>query len=57
MFFFRKLQNYWVSIPAKYLFSDTTWIDSWKSNRMSEKNIENITQPDSNLDTNIVATA
>ena len=27
----------------------TTWIDSWKSNGMSEENIENITKSDINL--------
>ena len=45
-------QNYLVFIPAKkYIkyFSGTTWIDSWKSNRMSEENIENITKSDSNF--------
>ena len=45
-------QNYLVLIPAeKYIkyFSGTTWIDSWKSNGMSEENIENITKSDSNF--------
>ena len=48
-------QNYLVFIPAKkYIkyFSGTTRIDSWKSNGMSEKNIENIeniTKSDSNF--------
>ena len=45
-------QNYLVSIPAKkYIkyFSDTTQIDSWKSNGISEENIENITKSDSNI--------
>ena len=40
-------QNYLVFIPAKkYIryFGDTTWIDSWKPNGMSEENIENITK-------------
>ena len=40
-------QNYLVFIPAaKYVkyFSGTTRIDSWKSNGVSEKNIENITK-------------
>ena len=40
-------QNYLVFIPArKYIkyFSGTTWTDSWKSNGMSEGNIENITK-------------
>ena len=39
-------QNYLVFIPAKkYIkyFSGTTWIESWKSNRISEESIENIT--------------
>ena len=38
------VQNYLVFIPAKnYIkyFSGTTRIDSWKSNKMSEENIEN----------------
>ena len=30
-------------------FSGTTRIDSWKSNEMSEENIENITKSDSNF--------
>ena len=30
-------------------FSGTTRIDSWKSNGMSEENIENITKSDSNF--------
>ena len=45
-------QNYLVFIPAKkYIkyFSGTTWIESWKSNGMSEENIENITKSDSNF--------
>ena len=40
-------QNYLVFIPArKYFkyFSGITRINSWKSNRMSEENIENITK-------------
>ena len=40
-------QNYLVVTPAKiYIkyFSGTTRIDSWKSNGMSEENIENITK-------------
>ena len=45
-------QNYLVFIPArkciKY-FSGTNWIQSWKSNGMSEKNIEKITKSDSNF--------
>ena len=39
-------------LPAKkYIkyFSGTTWIDSWKSNGMSDENIENITESDSNF--------
>ena len=38
-------QNYLVFIPAKkYIkyYSDTTRIESWKANGMSEENIENI---------------
>ena len=45
-------QNYLEFIPAKkYIkyFSDSTWIDLWKSNGMPEKNIENITKSDSNF--------
>ena len=44
-------QNYLVFIPAKkYIkyFSGTTRIESWKSNGMSEENIENITTSKSN---------
>ena len=40
-------QNYLVFIPAKkYIkyFSGTTWIDLWKSNGLSEENIEKITK-------------
>ena len=48
-----KLQNYFVIIRAinKYIkyFGGTTRIDSWKSNGISDKNIENITKSDSNL--------
>ena len=44
------LQRYLECMPAetyiKY-FSGTTRIDSWKSNGMSEENIENITKSDS----------
>ena len=50
-------QNYLVHISAKkYIkyFSGTTWIESWKSNRMSEENIENITTSDSNFATTFV---
>ena len=45
-------QNYLLFIPAKrYIkyYSGTTPIDLWKSNRMSEKNIEIITKQDSNF--------
>ena len=45
-------QNYLVFIPAeKYMnyFMGTTQIESWKSNGMSEENIENITKSDCNL--------
>ena len=45
-------QNYLVFIPAKkYIkyFSSTTGIDSWKSNGISEENIENITKSGSNF--------
>ena len=45
-------QSSLVFIPAKkYVkyFSGTTKIDSWKSNGMSEENIENITESDSNF--------
>ena len=46
------LQRYLECMPAetyiKY-FSGTTRIDSWKSNGMSEENIENISKPDRNL--------
>ena len=51
------LQNYSVFIPVKrYIknFSGTTQIDSWKSNGMSEENIENITKSDSNFAPNYV---
>ena len=45
-------QNYLVFIPAtKYInyFSGTTKVDLWKSNGMSEENIENITKSDNNF--------
>ena len=45
-------QRYLVFIPVKKnikYFSDTTRIDLWKSNRMSEENIKNITKSDSNF--------
>ena len=45
-------QNYLVFILAerciKY-FSGITWFGLWKSNGMSEENIENITKSDSNF--------
>ena len=47
-------QNYLVFIPVKkYIkyFSRTTRINSWKSNRISEENIENIIKSDSNFST------
>ena len=40
-------QNYLVFMPAKkyfQYFSGTAGIDSWKSNEISEENIENITK-------------
>ena len=46
------LQNYLVFIRAKNnikQFSGTIRIDSWKSNGMSEENIENITTSDRNF--------
>ena len=45
-------ENYLVLIPAKkYIkyFSGTTRINSWESNGMSQKNIENATKSESNL--------
>ena len=45
-------ENYLVIIPAKKYnkyFSGTTRIDSWKSNGMSEENIENIAESDNSL--------
>ena len=45
-------QNYLVFIPTKkYIkyFSGTTRIKSWKSNEISEENIENITKSNSNF--------
>ena len=41
-------QNYLVFIPAKILLG-TTRIELWKSNGMSEENIENITKSDSSF--------
>ena len=46
------LQNYFVLISAKkYVkyFSGTTQINLWKSNRMSEENIKNISKLDNNF--------
>ena len=40
-------KNYLVFVPAKkhiIYFSCITWIDWWKSNGISEENIENITK-------------
>ena len=48
---------YLVLIPAKkYIkyFSGTTRIEFWKSNGMSEENIENITKSDRNFAPNCV---
>ena len=45
-------QNHLVFIPAKKRikhFSGTTRLDSWKSNRMSEENIKNITKSEGNF--------
>ena len=45
-------QNYLIFLSAKtYIkyFSDTTQIDSWKSNGISEENSKNITESDSNF--------
>ena len=45
-------QNYLVFVPAKeYIkyFSGTTRIDLWKSNGISEENIEHITKSESNF--------
>ena len=45
-------QNYLVFLPAKKYIkycSGTTRIDSWKSNGISEENIESITKSDSNF--------
>ena len=50
-------QDYLVFIPAKKFikyFIDTTLIDSWKSNGMSEENIENIPKSDSNFEPSYV---
>ena len=48
----RIFQNYLVFVPAKLYvkyFSGTTWNKSWKSNGMSEENVENITELHSNF--------
>ena len=45
-------QNYLVFIPAKKCnkyFSGTTRIESWKSDEIREKSIENITKSESNF--------
>ena len=45
-------KNYLVFMPAKkYIeyFSSASRIDSWKSNGISEENIENITESDSSF--------
>ena len=50
-------QNYLAFAPAKkYIkyFIGTTRIDSWKSNGMSEENIENITKSDTTFASNVV---
>ena len=52
MFFVRNISNFFVFIPDKKYFeyfSGTTWIDLWKSNGMSEENIESMTKSDSNF--------
>ena len=46
------LQNYLAFIPAKkYIkyFSTTTWIELWKSYKISEKNFKNKTKSNSNF--------
>ena len=51
-FFSGIFQNYLVFIPAeKYIkyFSGITLIDLWKSNEISQENIENLTKSDSNF--------
>ena len=45
-------QSYLVFIPGKkYIkyFTDTNWIELWKSNGMSEESIKNITKSHSNV--------
>ena len=51
-------QNYLVFIPAKKhikYVNRTTLVELWKSNRMSQENIKNITKPDSNLGATFIA--
>ena len=51
-FYLEIFQKYLVFIPAKKFikyFSGTNWIELWKSNRMSEESIENITKFVSNF--------
>ena len=51
-YFFRNISKLSRFIPTKkYIkyFSGTTLIESWKSNRMSEESIENMTKLDSNF--------
>ena len=47
---------YYIYLLKKYIkyFSGTTQINLWKSNGMSDKNIENITKTDSTLATTFV---
>ena len=50
-------QNHLVFISAKnYIkyFSGTAKIDMWKSNGISEENIENVTKSDSNFAPNLI---
>ena len=46
-----KIIYYYLCQPKKYIkyFSGIIWIDSWKSNGMSEEYIENITKSGSNF--------
>ena len=46
-----KIIHYYLCQPKKYIkyFSRIIWIDSWKSNGMSEEYIENITKSGSNF--------
>ena len=51
-YFFRNISKLFIFIPAKkYIkyFSGSSQIDSWKSNGISEENIENITKIGSNF--------